>query len=100
LFWQRQGRLETPCLDDCGVAGTLRAALLTRLPIAQVAAGPQVLNEAEAVWLGNSIQGIWPVVRLDAADGAVQRSWELGRAHRVLQSEAHELLGYPIAFGN
>lgn len=100
LFWQRQGRLETPRLDGCGVAGTLRAALMERLPIMEVSTGPEALADAEAVWLGNSVQGIWPVVRLDAADGTRQCSWELGRGHRFLQSRAHELLGYPVDLGH
>ncbi|MGQ4877381.1 aminodeoxychorismate lyase [Billgrantia sp. LNSP4103-1] len=96
LFWQWQGRLQTPSLEGAGVAGTLRAALMERLEIQEVSMRPEALVDAEAVWLGNSVQGIWPVVRLDAADGAMLRSWALGGVHRVLQSEAHELLGYPV----
>ena len=98
LFWQRQGRLETPRLDTSGVAGTLRAALMQRLPITEVAAGVEVLEKAECVWLGNSVQGLWPVVHLDTSDGARQCSWELGANHRSLQREAHKLLGYPTTF--
>ncbi len=97
LFWLRQGRLETPQLNACGVAGTLRAALMQRLSIAEVSVGPQVLEDAEAVWLGNSVQGLWPVARLDDADGNPLRQWLLGDAHRGLQGEAHALLGYPTA---
>lgn len=100
LVWQRQGRLETPRLEGCGVAGTLRAALMERLPIMEVTTGPEALVDAEAVWLVNSVQGVWPVVRLDAADGTLQRSWELGGIHRVLQSRAHALLGYPVGLGH
>lgn len=99
LVWQRGGRLETPGLEACGVAGTLRAALMARLPIAEVAAGPEALIDAEAVWLCNSVQGVWPVVRLDDADGTLRRGWKLGDVHRVLQREAHALLGYPLTFG-
>ncbi|NIC07850.1 aminodeoxychorismate lyase [Billgrantia bachuensis] len=100
LFWQRQGRLETPRLDGCGVAGTLRAGLMERLSITEVSTGPEVLMEAEAVWLGNSLQGLWPVERLDTADGVLQRRWTLVDLHRSVQREAHELLGYPTDFGN
>lgn len=98
LFWQREGRLETPRLDDSGVAGTLRAALLERLPVSEVKATPAVLDEAEAVWLVNSVQGVWPVARLDDADGARLASWPIGRTHRHLQAVAHDLLDYPMAF--
>lgn len=94
LFWRREGRLETPRLDRCGVAGTLRAALLERLPIRVVEATPEVLERAEAVWLGNSVQGIWPVSRLDDAEGRELRRWSPGADHRSLQAEGHALLGY------
>ncbi|WP_163576559.1 aminodeoxychorismate lyase [Halomonas faecis] len=96
LFWQRNGRLETPRLDRCGVAGTLRAALLERLAIDEVAAKPEALLDAEAVWVGNSVQGLWPLVRLDDSDGHMLASWRLGKMHRALQAEAHGLLGYPM----
>ncbi|MGJ7457012.1 aminodeoxychorismate lyase [Halomonas sp. RA08-2] len=96
LFWQREGRLETPRLDRCGVAGTLREALKERLPIAEVDAGPQALDQAEAVWLGNSVQGVWPVVRLDDDVGIERQRWSLTPIHRDLQAEAHRLLGYPV----
>lgn len=95
LFWQRDGRLETPRLDRCGVAGTLRDALGERLAMAEVAAGPDVLPEAEAVWVGNSVQGLWPLVRLDDAEGRELACWTLGEVHRAVQDEAHALLGYP-----
>ncbi|MEQ5801833.1 aminodeoxychorismate lyase [Halomonas sp. H10-9-1] len=95
LFWQRGGRLETPCLERCGVAGSLREALISRLDIHAVEAGDEALVGAEAVWLGNSIQGVWPVVRLDDAAGAERYRWTLGAVHRTFQAEAHALLGYP-----
>lgn len=96
LFWQREGRLETPRLDHCGVAGTLREALKARVELHEVAAGPEVLGDAEALWLGNSVQGLWPVTRLDDPDGRVQHRWSLGSPHRWLQAEAQALLGYPV----
>lgn len=95
LFWYRHGVWETPLLNGCGVAGTLREALMQRLSIAEVTLGPEVLQEAESVWLGNSVQGLWPVVRLDDSEGVRQRSWVLKASQRVLQREAHALLGYP-----
>ncbi|MGM0702140.1 MAG: aminodeoxychorismate lyase [Pseudomonadota bacterium] len=99
LFWQRNGRLETPRLDRCGVAGTLRAALLERTDIDEVAAGPEALLEAEAVWVGNSVQGLWPLTRLDDSEGHRLAFWRLGDDHRALQAEAHGLLGYPMMDG-
>lgn len=95
LFWRREGRLETPGLSRCGVAGTLRDGLCRRLGIQEVDAAPGVLEGAEAVWLGNAVQGLWPVRRLDDERGQSLACWRVGRAHRELQAEAHALLGYP-----
>lgn len=96
LFWRRDGRLETPRLDRCGVAGTLREALLARLPIHEVDARPETLGSVEALWLGNSVQGLWPVIRLDDARGRALRHWTITPDHRALQAEAHDLLGHPL----
>ncbi|WP_089846186.1 aminodeoxychorismate lyase [Halomonas saccharevitans] len=95
LFWQRDGVLETPRLDRCGVAGTLRVTLLERAPIREVDAAPETLERVEALWLGNSLQGLWPVARLDDAEGNPLRHWRVGPSHRPLQALAHEALGYP-----
>lgn len=95
LFWLREGRLETPRLDRCGVSGTLRAALLSSHPIEEVSCPVGVLDTVDALWLGNSVQGIWPVTQLEDASGKLIMQWELRDAHRALQSAAHELLGYP-----
>tara|TARA_B100000700_G_scaffold20246_2_gene19740 strand:- start:7838 stop:8641 length:804 start_codon:yes stop_codon:yes gene_type:complete len=95
LFWQRNGRLETPRLDRCGVAGTLRQALLDEHSIAEVEAMPACLEQAEALWLGNSLQGLWPVTRLDDSDGHALTTWTIGETHRRLQNDAQRLLGYP-----
>lgn len=95
LFWQRNGRLETPRLDRCGVAGTLRAALLARLSIREVDAFPEALERVEALWIGNSLQGLWPVARLDDGKGRARQRWTLGPDHRRLQALAHDVLGYP-----
>ena len=95
LFWQRDGRLETPRLDRCGVAGTLRQALLEERAISEVDATPERLEEAEALWLGNSLQSLWPVRRLDDAEGRALTTWTIGETHRRLQNDAQRLLGYP-----
>jgi 4-amino-4-deoxychorismate lyase len=99
LFWLRNGYLETPRLHRCGVAGTLRQALMARIRIHEVDAGPEVLQEAQALWLGNSLQGLWPVTRLDAADGQPLSGWAITPDHRALQAQAHAILGYPAPDG-
>ncbi|GGX81312.1 aminodeoxychorismate lyase [Litchfieldella qijiaojingensis] len=95
VFWRRRGVLETPGLDRCGVAGTLRQALLERLAITEVEADPRILGEAEALWLGNSVQGVWPVIRLDDTEGHPLVEWQLTDIHREFQNVAQPLLGYP-----
>ncbi|GAB2782686.1 aminodeoxychorismate lyase [Halomonas shantousis] len=98
LLWMRKGRLETPDLAGCGVKGTLLETLCQRLPVDPVRVGPEVLGEVEALWLVNSVQGAWPVIRLDSATGRCLCRWRLGAAHRRLQAHAHTLLGYPGDF--
>lgn len=100
LVWWRRGRWETPALLYCGVAGTLREALLGRLPLVEVEATPGVLSEVEALCLINSVQGVWPVHQIDSAHGTVQHRWELNGHHLALQRLAHPLLGYPLPDAN
>jgi len=64
LFWVEGGRLFTPRLD-CGVlAGITRARLMAREAVEEVAAAPEVLDRAEAVFLTNSLIGVRPLSRL------------------------------------
>ena len=64
LFWIAGGRLFTPRLD-CGVlAGITRARVMALEPVEAVAAGPEVLDRAEAVFLTNSLIGVRPLSRL------------------------------------
>ncbi|WP_136248626.1 aminodeoxychorismate lyase [Halomonas borealis] len=95
LFWWQDGAWQTPRLARCGVAGTLREALLADGRVRETEAWPEALEGAEAVCLGNSLQGLWPVVRLDAADGGCLARWAVNDRHRSLQAEAHARLGYP-----
>ena len=73
IFLVRNGTLLTPDLQRCGVAGIMRTRLLElaeRLPI-DVRIGPvemQHLQEADEVFICNSLIGIWPVIAVDACD--------------------------------
>ncbi|WP_110664935.1 aminodeoxychorismate lyase [Salinicola halophilus] len=77
LLWRRGGVLETPALDRCGVAGTLLAALDAHLPIRRVRLVPDELARAEAVWVLNSVQGVWPIHTLLDADAGRLAQWEV-----------------------
>lgn len=76
LFWIRAGELFTPDLSYCGVAGVMRDKLieLSRILGIPVSIRPQDwkdLQQAEEVFLTNSLIGIWPVTKLDATKYAV-----------------------------
>jgi len=65
LFVLRDGRWLTPPVDECGIAGTLRAWLLRRIEACSEAAlMPVDVAQADAVFLCNSLRGILPVRRL------------------------------------
>lgn len=65
LFWIEGGRLYTPRLDCGALAGITRARVMAREAAEEVAAGPEVLERAEAVFLTNSLIGVRAVSRLD-----------------------------------
>ena len=68
LFWVEADRLFTPALS-CGVlGGTVRAALMAELEIAEVAAPREALDRAEVIFLSNSLIGVRPVHRIDGRD--------------------------------
>ena len=93
LFWVREGRLHTPALDGCGVAGMMRdkvlaAATALGLP-AQVETRPwSKLLDADEAFVCNSLIGIWPLRSLE------QRSWQ---APGSLTARLTALLRHPYS---
>ena len=91
LFLVRNGALLTADLQRCGVAGVMRAALLaeagqlgiscnvTDISLAQ-------LQQADELFLCNSVYGIWPVRAF------ADLSWPVGPLTRKLQGIARTLL--------
>jgi 4-amino-4-deoxychorismate lyase len=70
LFVERDGRLLTPRLDRTGVAGVVRALVLEQARAQGIVCEerdlePQELLAADALFLTNSLIGIWPVRRLE-----------------------------------
>ncbi|ALZ85594.1 4-amino-4-deoxychorismate lyase [Pseudomonas oryzihabitans] len=91
LFLVREGRLLTPALDHCGVAGVMRGLLmdLAAQEGMQTAVMPLSLDalfQADEVFLCNSQYGIWPVRRYAAAN------WSVGPVTRKLQGSINEIL--------
>jgi 4-amino-4-deoxychorismate lyase len=69
LFALVEGRLVTPPLDRCGVAGVVRALVLelapaVGLPVAEEPQEPDRLATADALFLTSSLIGLWPVRQL------------------------------------
>ncbi len=70
VFLVRDGRLYTPRVDRCGVAGIMRQVVLTAAADAGIAAEERVLDlsdlqAADEVFLTNALIGIRPVRELD-----------------------------------
>ena len=65
LFWVRGGQVFTPSLD-CGVLdGIVRRQVMATVAVTQVAVGVEVLRDAEAIFLTNSLIGVREVAGLD-----------------------------------
>ncbi len=86
VFLVEAGRLVTPDIRDCGVAGVMRQVVLTAaaelgLPHAIEDVHPDRLQFAEEVFVTNAVVGIRPVAELVGG-----RSWEAGEVTRVLMA--------------
>ncbi len=67
LFLTVDGRLVTPQLDSCGVAGVARAAVLELLPECTIrSVRPEEVMQADELFLTSSVRGIVPVAKLDS----------------------------------
>ena len=70
VFLIQQGRLRTPRLDRCGVAGVMRALVLEAasdlgIPAEATRLLPEEAVDADELFLTNSVIGIWPVRSLE-----------------------------------
>ena len=91
VFLVHQGRLATPRLDACGVAGVMRAAVLEAaavagIPAAEDALGAPELERAEEIFLTNALIGVRPVRELQGAPR------EVGAVTRALQAQLAAVL--------
>lgn len=73
LFLVRDGRLRTPALERCGVAGVMRARVLELAAQGGIASevselGLTDLQGADEVFVCNSVIGIWPVRRVQSME--------------------------------
>jgi 4-amino-4-deoxychorismate lyase len=70
LFLLRDGTLITPDLSRCGVAGIMRGVVMDMarergIPVTERTLALQELARADALFVTNSLIGIWPVRELD-----------------------------------
>jgi 4-amino-4-deoxychorismate lyase len=80
VFAMIDGRLVTPALQRCGVAGVARAEVLARHECEVRDLAMEELLRADEVFLSNSVRGIVPVTATD------DRRWPVGRVARELQA--------------
>ena len=64
VFVLAHGRLRTPALRACGIAGICRDWVLSRTDVEIGELLPQDLERADALFLSSSLRGILPVARL------------------------------------
>ncbi|WP_416885299.1 aminotransferase class IV [Marinospirillum sp.] len=97
LFWRSQGCWFTPCLASGALAGVMRQQLIGFLGenLREVKTQLVDLQQADEVFLCNSVQGLWPVTRLDHAGGTLA-SWPLGPSTRQLMAHFHVQMGLPL----
>lgn len=81
VFLVSDGRLLTPRMDRCGVHGVVRQLILrdhlARCDLRRV--HPNMLDEADEVFVSNAVRGIVPVVSIDQrrfTDGPVTREFQ------------------------
>jgi 4-amino-4-deoxychorismate lyase len=77
LFLVRGGRLLTPELTRCGVAGVQRARIIElarrhKMPLQIGRLGIEDVYAADEVFLVNSVIGLWPVIKLG------RKKWKAG----------------------
>jgi 4-amino-4-deoxychorismate lyase len=95
LFVERDGRLLTPRLDRTGVAGVVRTLVLEQARAQGIVCEerdlkPHELLAADALFLTNSLIGIWPVRRLE------ERRYSLGALTLTLREAVRaSALGTP-----
>lgn len=91
VFIAKAGRLATPELSRCGVAGVMRELLLDRIREEGMTCEVRAVTldevrRAEELFLCNSVNGVWPVRRLD------DQAFRVGPLTRNLQRAVDSLL--------
>ena len=95
VVWRQEGRWFTPRTDECGVTGTLSAALIDAGYLSTATLALNALSTVKHLCVLNSVQGVWPIRQLVDAQGRLLLSFDIdSNAVRDFQLQAHALLGY------
>ncbi|MBV8851995.1 MAG: aminotransferase class IV, partial [Sinobacteraceae bacterium] len=95
VFLVKAGRLATPRVDRCGVAGVMRAVVLDTarqlaVPVEECTLEAGALRQAEEIFLTNARIGILPVAMLD------ERALSIGPITQRLRTALAPLLEEPV----
>ncbi|MBV8741188.1 MAG: aminodeoxychorismate lyase [Sinobacteraceae bacterium] len=95
VFLVQAGRLATPRVDRCGVAGVMRAVVLDTarqlaVPVEECTLEAGALRQAEEIFLTNARIGILPVAMLD------ERALRIGPITQRLRTALAPLLEEPV----
>jgi 4-amino-4-deoxychorismate lyase len=95
VFLVQNGRVRTPRIDRCGVAGVMRRVVLREAAALGIATEEAALTAADVegaaeMFVTNARIGIWPVRSLDA------RTFEIGPVTRRLQGHLAPMLENPV----
>ncbi len=92
LFWIKSGTLFTPSLATGALAGITRAVLmeLSPLPVSEIAAPLNLLQQAEEIFICNSAWGVLPVIEI-AGMGALTTGPVTQQLQTLYQREVEQL---------
>ena len=96
LFLVKSGRLLTPRLDQCGVAGVIRGVILDGAEALELDCDARTLEladlwTADEAFLTNSVIGIWPIRQCEGREfgvGSLTRQVETWLQERILAESA------------
>jgi len=94
VFLVQDGRIRTPRMDRCGVAGVMRRVVLREsaalgIPLEESLLTPEDVAHSSEIFMTNARIGIWPVRSLD------ERTLSVGALTRRLQEHVAPLLERP-----
>jgi 4-amino-4-deoxychorismate lyase len=86
LFLVHNDEVITPGLEQCGVAGVMRAEIIQRMSrlgfsVSEKNIRIDMLKECQEGFLSNAVIGVWPIASIDG------REYSIGSTTRIVQQE-------------